>query len=105
MRQFDVFPNPCADNRERFPYLIVLQSDLLERLGNVVVAPLRSTRYEAAIPISRLNPVVEVNGEPCFIRIQDLAAIPVRHLQTPVANLSIQRDDIVAALDVLFTGL
>jgi hypothetical protein len=72
---------------------------------DVVVTPLRSTQYEPAIPILRLNPLVEVNGEACFIKIQDMAAISARHLQTPIANLFTRRDDIIAALDVFFTVL
>jgi hypothetical protein len=33
-----------------------------------------------------------------------MASVPNRLLRNPVANLSPQRDEIVAALDFLFTG-
>lgn len=105
MRQFDVYPNPDSDSRDRLPYLIVLQSDLLERLDNVVVAPLRSQRDGKSIPILRLNPVVEVADERYFVRIQDLAAIPAQRLRQPVCNLSSAREALLSALDLLFTGL
>jgi hypothetical protein len=44
--QFDVVANPFPRSRERQPYLVALQSDLLSRnLDTVVVAPLdRLTR-------------------------------------------------------------
>ncbi|WP_303783675.1 CcdB family protein [Azovibrio restrictus] len=103
MRQFDVYPNP--DSRERLPYLIVLQSDLLERLDNVVVAPLRSQQDGKSIPILGLNPVVEVGAERHFVRIQAPAAIPARSLRQPVCNLSSEREALLAALNLLFTGL
>jgi toxin CcdB len=105
MRQFDVFPNPDTESRTRFPYLVVLQSDLLERLEDIVVAPLRDPRRGKPVPILRLNPNVEVMGASYLIFMQSLAAIPRRLLTAPVANLSPQRDEIIAALDVLFTGL
>ncbi|MDR3056479.1 MAG: CcdB family protein [Zoogloeaceae bacterium] len=105
MRQFDVFPNPDTSSRTRFPYLVVLQSDLLERLEDIVVAPLRDPRQGKPVPMLRLNPGVEVMGATYLIFMQSLAAIPRRLLTAPVANLSPRRDEIIAALDVLFTGL
>lgn len=84
MHRFDVYPNP--ESRERLPDLVVLQSELLERLDNVVVAPLRGQGGGRSIPILRLNPVVEVEGQPYFVRIQDLAAIPAHRLRQAVCN-------------------
>jgi len=93
----------------------VLQSELLERLDNVVVAPLRGQGGGRSIPILRLNPVVEVEGQPYFVRIQDLAAIPAHRPRQavcnpatrlqPVCNLSSEREARLAALDLLFTGV
>ena len=41
MNQFDVVANPFPRSRERQPFLVALQSDLLTRnLDTVVVAPL-----------------------------------------------------------------
>lgn len=104
MAQFDVFPNPAATSRHIIPYLVVLQSDLLGRFDNVVVAPLRIKAQDTAIPVLRLNPLVDIGGQVHFLRPQELAAIPVRSLKGCVANLSAQRDEILAALDILFTG-
>ncbi|WP_026686172.1 CcdB family protein [Azovibrio restrictus] len=103
MHQFDVYPNPNPDSCERLPYLVVLQSDLLERLDKVVVAPLRSHREGK--PILRLNPLVQVAGDNYFVRVQDLAAMPVQSLHQPICNLSAEREALLAALSLLFTGL
>ena len=113
MHRFDVYPNP--ESRERLPDLVVLQSELLERLDNGVVAPLRGQGGGRSIPILRLNPVVEVEGQPYFVRIQDLAAIPAHRPRQavcnpatrlqPVCNLSSEREARLAALDLLFTGV
>jgi len=106
MRQFDVFPNPESRFRKKIPYLVVLQSDLLQAFDNVVVAPLRSLGEGNPMPILRLNPTLEIEGERLFVRVQDLAAIPARALtNNPVANLAHLRTEIVSALDMLFQGL
>jgi toxin CcdB len=104
MAQFDVFPNPSVQSRDKIPYLVVLQSDLLDDFDNAIVAPLRIKAQDKAIPVLRLNPTVDINGQSHFLRTQELAAIPVRSLKGCVANLSSQRDEILAALDILFTG-
>jgi toxin CcdB len=62
--------------------------------------------YPEAIetPILRLNPKVGVGDTALVALTQDMASVPNRLLRNPVANLSPQRDEIVAALDFLFTG-
>lgn len=55
MRQFDIFKNPFPRSRDRQPYLVNLQSDLLARtLSTTIVAPLEP-RANAAFA-DRLNP-------------------------------------------------
>ena len=105
MAQFDVFPNPNPTSRARVPFLVALPSDLLGTFDATVVAPLRLKAERDAIPVLRLNPVVRISGNEYFLRPQELAAITTRSLKNPVTNLSPQRDEILAALDLLFTGL
>ncbi len=102
MAQFDVFPNPNKASRDRIPYLICLQHDLLEGLAHVVVAPLR--HGEDDIPMLELNPIVNLEGVSYIVQVQDLAAIPRRKLGKAVASLATERDALLAALDFLFTG-
>ncbi|MDP2751224.1 MAG: CcdB family protein [Rhodocyclaceae bacterium] len=104
MAQFDVFQNPNPASRAHIPYVIALQSDLLGALDITVVAPLRLKANNHAIPFLRLNPLLIIDGDEYFFRPQELAAIATRNLKNPVANLSLQRDDILAALDFLFLG-
>jgi toxin CcdB len=104
MSQFDVFRNPDPGSRERIPFVIVLQSDLLGAIENHVVAPLRRKQDSAIVPVLRLNPVVLIEANEYLVRVQDLATVPSRMLREHVANLSSHRDEILAALDLLFTG-
>ncbi|MDI6749882.1 MAG: CcdB family protein [Rhodocyclaceae bacterium] len=104
MPQFDVYRNPDSETRHRIPYVVTLQSDLLDRIEQHVVAPLRIASDDSVIPLLRLNPLVVIDGEKFHIRLQDIATVPRRMLKSPVANLSSQREEILAAIDFLFTG-
>ncbi len=56
-------------------------------------------------PIGRLNPVVAVDGAPHVILFQELAAFPADELRDPVASLRARRGELIAAIDLLFTGI
>ena len=103
MAQFDVFRNPDRRTQARIPYVVALQSDLLDHIEHHVVAPLRIAD-DSLIPVLRLNPVALVDGQRFHVRVQDIATVSRRMLKSPVANLSQQREEILAALDFLFTG-
>jgi toxin CcdB len=103
MHQFDVLANPFPASRERQPFLVALQSDLLARtLDTVVVAPLE--RAETGSFADRLNPQVMVEGEPFALIAQEVATVRKSALRNPVGSVAADRDKIIAALDLLFTG-
>jgi toxin CcdB len=103
MKQFDVLANPFPRTRERQPFLVALQSDLLVRsLDTVVVAPLEPAG--SGTFADRLNPRVVVDGEPFVLVAQELATVRKSVLGNPRASIANERDAIIAALDMLFTG-
>ena len=103
MKQFDVIANPFPRSRERQPFLVALQSDLLVRsLDTIVVAPLEpaaSGRF-----VDRLNPHVEVEGQSFVLIIQELVTVRRSVLGDPRGSIASDRDAIIAALDLLFSG-
>lgn len=103
MSQFDVYPNPVGGMGEAVPYVLDLQSDHLVGLPTRMIAPL--ARPEDFRPARRLNPIVEIDGERLVVMTHLMAAVPRDILQPPVASLGHFRDDIITALDFLFTGL
>ena len=104
MAQLDVYSNPDALTARDIPYLLELQCNLLGTLPGCVVAPLAAPESLEALPILRLNPKLDIAGETMILLTQELATLPRRALKTPIANLSPQREEILAALDFLFTG-
>jgi len=85
------------------PYVVVLQSDVVSETSFVIVAPL-----VPALPTSkpsRLYPTFDIVGRRHMLLTPDLASLPRKALAEPVASLSEQRFQIIAALDILFTGI
>jgi len=104
MAQFDVFRNDNQATREETPYLLDVQSDLLDPLATRVVVPLVKASA-IPTPIRYLNPVFELEGETVVMSTAELAGIPRRSLGARVGSFSGRRDDIIRALDVLIAGL
>ena len=104
MPRFDVYLNSGA-HAAVTPYLLDVQSDLLQGLDTRIVVPLRRRdRFpDVALPVN-LIPVFEVEGVKCLMETPKLASVPLRLLKTPVASLAASRFEITAALDFLFQG-
>jgi toxin CcdB len=88
---------------QHFPYFVVLQSDLLSNLATVIVAP--AIPQETAQTITRLNPIIEIDGESHIVTMQGMAGVPRSRLGATVANVSAQHGNFVAAVDLIFTGV
>lgn len=103
IRQFDVFRNPRA--KTGYPFLLVVQHDLLDSLSVRVVVPLAPKASFGAQTANRLNPVFTVDGSAVVMLTQLLGAVRASSLGKRVASLSAKRTEIIGALDVLFTGI
>jgi toxin CcdB len=104
IRQFDVIANPDPLETDFRPYLINLQSDLVSELTSTVVAPL--VPHGLMKGARRLNPVVSVDGAQFWLATHELLAIDRRMLGSgTIVNLSNDREAIIAALDIVFTGI
>lgn len=104
MAQLDVYPNPDPGSSAVIPYVIDIQANLLSGLPSVMVIPLTVPEAIQNRPILRLNPRLTVEGVSLIALTQDMASVPRRLLKRPVANLASERDALLAALDLLFTG-
>jgi hypothetical protein len=60
---------------------------------------------EAPQPMTILNPVIWIEGEAYLLMAHLLAAIPASTLKKKISSATTQRDEIIASLDVLFTGI
>jgi len=104
MAQFDVYLNPNTATRKAIPFLLDVQADLLDTLVTRVVVPLILAE-EMGLAAKRLNPQFKVKGASVVMSTAELAGVPNRSLGDKVASLKNKRDEIIAALDLLFTGI
>ncbi len=105
MAQWDVYPNPALASRDRLPYLVVLQSDLLDGLPTRLVAPLSRTRVAAEGMPERMAPLFEVAGEQLSLKAHEAGIVPARVLKQPVSTLRAQSHRLVDALDAVISGI
>jgi toxin CcdB len=105
MAQFDVYRNAHPATRARVPYLLDVQSDLLETLATRVVVPLCRPEVLRGKVAERLNPVFEVEGRKMVLLAPELAGVSRKALGEQIANLANRRDSIFAALDLVITGI
>ncbi len=105
MPQFGVHRNPNPAARAAFPLLLDIQSDLVADLGTRVVVPLCPASAMKGKIIDTLMPVFEIGGKQYVMLTPQLAGIDKKQMGAKVADLAHQRDAIVAALDLLITGI
>jgi toxin CcdB len=102
--QYDVVDNPVPRARSAFPFVAIVQSDLADTGSDRIVAPLVPS---ARIPgvAGRLMPIVKVEGVDHALIVPRLTAVPAAELRVVKGSLSSYRNEIVAALDLLFLGV
>ena len=104
MARFDVYANPGSHSTTT-PYLLDVQSDLLDDLDSRMVIPLRSLKHFPKVKLSpRLTPVMTIQGEEFLLETPKMGALPRRVLKSPVTSLEDHQAQITAALDFLFQG-
>jgi len=103
MPQFDVYRN-TSESAEEAPYLVDLQSSAVGMLETRLVAPLRP-RKSISWLIRALHPEVKLGSRLFIVSTGELSAVATNELGPVVGNLSSQRGDFIAALDLLFTGI
>jgi toxin CcdB len=99
VRQYDIFK---SSNDLANQYLFVLQHSINTALPTVLVAPI------AKIPVSKIVTKLDIpmvlDGQSLHLRTHYMAAIPRSQLRTFVENRNDMHDDVIAAVDILFTG-
>lgn len=104
MGQFSVHRNASPATRMAIPYLLDVQSNLIEELGTRVVVPLCPASSMKGKVVSNLMPILDVDGKQFVMLTPQLAGVPKRILGPQVADLAAKRTEIIAALDFLVLG-
>jgi toxin CcdB len=102
--QFSVYRNKNTRTKAAFPFLVDVQSDLLEPLNTRVVIPMTKAPALTRKPVSHLTPEVSFNGDRYVLMTPQLAGIGRAELGPHAGNLGEERQAILAAIDFLLTG-
>lgn len=100
MRQFEVYANPSERSRAYAPYVVVLQSHLLDAMPTVVVAPLLKNRPG----YTQVSAPVTFRGETYVVSTAELVAINTKGIGAAVGDLLDHEDIIRRTLERLFSG-
>ncbi len=104
MARFDVHANLNPSSRERVPYLIDLQADLLSGLSTRLAAPLVPVGRFGQ-PAARLNPVFRIGARNFVMDTALIAGVPATQLGVRAASLGERSTDVLGALDFLVSGI
>jgi toxin CcdB len=102
LRQFDVYRNPSDRSRLMAPFVVALQSHLLDAVPTILVAALliddgRSAYSGASVRIA-------FQGSDYILSVPEMAAADAALLREAVGSVAEHEDAIRRALDRVFTG-
>ncbi len=104
MKQFDLYKNTDKDSKKTYPYFVDVQTDLLDNLNSRVVIPLVPSGNAKEYP-ANLCPAVTINNKKYSLFTHQISAVSSSFLDKKEGSLLLSRDDIIAALDFLLTGI
>jgi toxin CcdB len=104
MAQYDVFNNPSKSAADGIPYVVVIQSDLLDALSTRLTMPLAVFDASTTVPTA-LCPLIMVKGRRMHALAHFAAPLPAKLLRRRVDNVAAQSSALVSALDAVLSGI
>lgn len=105
MAQFIAYENSNRVTKKTYPYLLDIQSNLLDELRTTVVIPLCFAKQVNNVVITRLCPLIQINSDDYIVLTQQISGIDRKVLGKEVCDLSHYRSEIMAALDFIISGI
>ena len=105
MSQFSLYQNNDKSTATAYPYFVDVQSEMLDTLNTRLVLPLTSVEMLEKKAPTHLCPVIHIDEGDFVILTHQMASVPTKILRDPVNDLSTFRNEIIAAIDFLITGI
>jgi toxin CcdB len=102
MAQFDVHRN-IGKHKDAIPFVVVVQSSQFDDYRRRVVIPLVRKSAIGKLSHATFNPTFKVRGTPVVLHPLEIVSIPIEQLGDFVGSLSEEGQQVIAALDELFT--
>lgn len=102
MAQFDVHRN-MGRHKDSIPFVVVVQSAQFNDYVRRVVVPLVRASAVGAVRFPTFNPAFTIKGIKVVLHPLEIVSIPVSQLGAKVGSLTESSQEIIGALDELFS--
>jgi hypothetical protein len=103
MRRYEVWQLKPAEGQKFIEIVMILQSEKLDHLTSIIVAPLESTRDDLVVP--SLTPSLELSGTRYTVLVPLMSAIDKRDFDFRLGDGEMLSYEITKAIDRLFMGI
>lgn len=103
--QFDIYVNTDKDTNKTYPYFMDVQSDLLDTLNSRVVIPLTPAKDSRKDFPKTLCPRIKVRNKSFALLTHQITSVPLSLLKEKAASAESTRNEIIAAIDFVVTGI
>lgn len=100
--QYRIYRN--LSNSESYPYLLDVQSDIIDVLTTRLVIPLFPLKLTHTRPPERLCPAIETENEQYLVMTHEMASVTQTLLGNEVMDAQPRRQQIKEAIDFLVDG-
>lgn len=105
MSQFSVYENKDKTTKKIYPYFLDVQNDLLDELNSRVVIPFSTLGSIKHRDAKKLCPIIKIKDNKFVLLTHQLTTVPESLLTVKVTDAETFRSEIIAAIDLLFTGI
>ncbi len=105
MSQFDVYRNPSMGARSIIPYVVNIQSNLLDGLATRLTIPLGAVSAQSSPGPKALCPLVTLGAERLYVLPHLTVAFRVKDLGKRVGSLAPQAAQLISAIDAVLSGV
>ncbi|MDE2421598.1 MAG: CcdB family protein [Gammaproteobacteria bacterium] len=102
MTQFVI--HQYKNSKSTVQYLLDIQNDFLEDLDTRLVIPVYPATVSLGKRLTKLTPVIDINGVQYVLMIPELASVPKKYLGSEILNISQHRTLVLSAIDLMVTG-
>lgn len=104
MAQFDFYINTNRKTKKYSPFLVDIQSSVLEDISTTIVVPLGKLPDLQSMSMSIVTPEIDINAEQYLFLFPQIASVPKSILKKQIGNISEYRGEMIAAMELSFTG-
>ncbi len=105
MPQFSVYMNEDKATKRTYPYFLNVQNDLLDELNSRVVIPFSTPGVLKHRDAKKLCPIIQIEDRDFVLLTHQITTVPSAFLNSQIVDVSSFRVEIIAAIDLLFTGI